>query len=95
LTAKGKSQCLALQATFKHHNDIDLVLASPLRRTVQTASLSFGPVLAKKEVPFVLLPMLQEVSNMYAFTIVKLRGHELGLIFRYIGAVILARRRMN
>jgi hypothetical protein len=39
------------------------VFASPLRRTIQTASLSFGPVLSRKEVPFVLLPALQEVSN--------------------------------
>ena len=40
------------------------MLASPLRRTIQTASLSFGPVLTRKEVPFVLLPLLQEVSDM-------------------------------
>lgn len=30
---------------------------------MQTASLSLGPTLARKEVPFVLLPPLQEVSN--------------------------------
>ena len=40
-----------------------MVFASPLRRTIQTAALSFGPVLSRKEVPFVLLPALQEVSN--------------------------------
>ena len=39
------------------------MLASPLRRTIQTASLSFGPVLEKKEVPFILLPFLQEISD--------------------------------
>ena len=39
------------------------MFASPLRRTIQTAALSFGPVLSRKEVPFVLLPALQEVSN--------------------------------
>jgi broad specificity phosphatase PhoE len=64
LTAKGKAQCHALQTSFQHHNDINLVLASPLRRTIQTASLSFGPVLEKKEVPFILLPLVQEVSDM-------------------------------
>ncbi|KAF2706222.1 phosphoglycerate mutase-like protein [Pleomassaria siparia CBS 279.74] len=63
LTAKGKSQCHALQSTFEHHNAIDLVLASPLRRTIQTAALSFGRTLARNEVPFVLLPLLQEVSD--------------------------------
>jgi broad specificity phosphatase PhoE len=63
LTARGKEQCRTLSAAFKHHQDIDIVFASPLRRTIQTASLSFGPVLAREEVPFVLLPALQEVSN--------------------------------
>ncbi|KAI4681932.1 hypothetical protein J4E81_009693 [Alternaria sp. BMP 2799] len=63
LTEKGKEQCRALSSAFRHHEEIDIVFASPLRRTIQTASLSFGPVLARKEVPFVLLPALQEVSN--------------------------------
>ncbi|KAF2792624.1 phosphoglycerate mutase-like protein [Melanomma pulvis-pyrius CBS 109.77] len=64
LTAKGKTQCSTLQNSFQYHNAIDLVLASPLRRTIQTATLSFGPTLARKDVPFVLLPLLQEVSDM-------------------------------
>lgn len=64
LTAKGKEQCRTLRSNFKHHQDIDIVFASPLRRTIQTAALSFGPTLARKEVPFVLLPALQEVSNL-------------------------------
>jgi broad specificity phosphatase PhoE len=63
LTAKGKEQCRTLSTAFKHHQNIDIVFASPLRRTIQTASLSFGPVLAREEVPFVLLPALQEVST--------------------------------
>lgn len=63
LTQKGKDQCRALRSTFAHHNSIDIVFASPLRRTIQTAALSFGPTLARNEVPFVLLPLLQEVSN--------------------------------
>jgi broad specificity phosphatase PhoE len=42
---------------------VDIVFASPLRRTIQTAALSLGPALARDEVPFVLLPPLQEVSN--------------------------------
>lgn len=63
LTPKGKGQCSTLQSIFKYHNDIDIVFSSPLRRTIQTASLSLGPTLARKEVSFVLLPPLQEVSN--------------------------------
>ncbi|KAH6632934.1 phosphoglycerate mutase family protein-like protein [Boeremia exigua] len=64
LTPKGKGQCSTLQSVFKYHNDIDIVFSSPLRRTIQTASLSLGPALARNEVPFVLLPPLQEVSDM-------------------------------
>ncbi|KAF2021007.1 phosphoglycerate mutase family protein-like protein [Aaosphaeria arxii CBS 175.79] len=63
LTAKGKQQCQDLKKAFPFHNEIDLVVASPLRRTVQTAALSFGPTLARKEVPFIALPVAQEVSN--------------------------------
>ncbi|KAL1594822.1 hypothetical protein SLS59_008635 [Nothophoma quercina] len=54
---------LTLQSAFKYHNDINIVFSSPLRRTIQTASLSLGPALARKEVPFVLLPPLQEVGE--------------------------------
>ncbi|RAR07985.1 phosphoglycerate mutase family protein [Stemphylium lycopersici] len=63
LTEKGKEQCRVLSSAFQHHQEIDVVFASPLRRTIQTAALSFGPVLSREEVPFVLLPALQEVSN--------------------------------
>lgn len=65
LTPKGKGQCSTLQSEFRYHNDIDIVFSSPLRRTIQTASLSLGPALARKEVPFVLLPPLQEVSDVW------------------------------
>lgn len=63
LTAKGKEQCRTLSVAFQHHGEIETVFASPLRRTIQTAALSFGPVLSRPEVAFVLLPALQEVSN--------------------------------
>ncbi|KAH9882266.1 hypothetical protein J1614_001438 [Plenodomus biglobosus] len=63
LTPKGKEQCRILRSTFQHHNEVDIVFASPLRRTIQTAALSLGPALSRTEVPFMLLPVLQEVSN--------------------------------
>jgi hypothetical protein len=47
---------------------VETVFASPLRRTIQTAALSFGPTLARKEVPFILLPGLQEVGNIESDT---------------------------
>jgi broad specificity phosphatase PhoE len=68
LTPKGKEQCRALSAEFPHHQDVDIVFASPLRRTIQTAALSLGPALSRPEVPFVLLPMLQEVGDIESDT---------------------------
>ncbi|KAF2468576.1 phosphoglycerate mutase-like protein [Lindgomyces ingoldianus] len=64
LTHNGKLQCLQLQKSFPHHNTIDLVLSSPLRRAIQTAILSFGPTLARPEVPYLVIPAAQEVSNL-------------------------------
>ena len=77
LTPKGKEQCSVLSAAFPYHNRVDAVFASPLRRTIQTASLSFGPTLARKEVPFVLLPVLQEVGDNGSDTGIASTGDEL------------------
>lgn len=63
LTPVGKQQCDHLSKTFPFHDKVDLMVSSPLRRTIQTAVLSFGPVLARKEVPFLLHPKAQEVSE--------------------------------
>ncbi|KAI8942925.1 hypothetical protein NX059_000963 [Plenodomus lindquistii] len=63
LTPKGKEQCRALKSAFQYHDQVDIVFASPLRRTIQTAALSLGPALSRGEVSFVLSPVLQEVSN--------------------------------
>ncbi|KAF1957033.1 phosphoglycerate mutase family protein [Byssothecium circinans] len=63
LTPLGKQQCAELSSKFPHHATVDLVIASPLRRTVQTAAYSFGPTLARSEVPFILHPALQEVAD--------------------------------
>ncbi|KAF2874274.1 histidine phosphatase superfamily [Massariosphaeria phaeospora] len=68
LTATGMSQCRQLQSEFLHHAGIDLVVSSPLRRTIQTAAYSFGPVLARSDVRFILLPGLQEVSDLASDT---------------------------
>jgi broad specificity phosphatase PhoE len=77
LTAKGKDQCRTLSAAFPYHKEVDIVFTSPLRRTIQTASLSFGPTLARENVPFVLLPALQEVSDMGSDTGLADSGDEL------------------
>ncbi|KAL1623538.1 hypothetical protein SLS54_004528 [Diplodia seriata] len=41
---------------------ISAVLASPLKRTIQTAVYCFGAALAQPDVPFVLVPLAQEVA---------------------------------
>lgn len=62
LTQLGTKECLTLKNTFPHHDDVDIVMASPMKRTIQTAILSFGPSLSKSDVPFLLVPHAQEIS---------------------------------
>ncbi|KAK9241758.1 histidine phosphatase superfamily [Lipomyces tetrasporus] len=62
LTDKGKEQCFQLRDRFPYHDDISLVLASPLRRTIQTAPYAFASVLKNSNVAFVLVPQAQEIS---------------------------------
>lgn len=38
-------------------------MASPLIRTIETASLVFDKALQRPEVPFLLVPMAQEIAN--------------------------------
>jgi broad specificity phosphatase PhoE len=63
LTPTGKAQCLDLRQRFTHHDNIDIVMVSSLRRTVQTAVLGLAPALKRKEVPFLLVPQAQEISD--------------------------------
>lgn len=62
LTPHGKAQCATLSATFPYHDSIDIVMASPLRRTIQTAIESFAPALLRPGVKFFLVPQAQEIS---------------------------------
>ncbi|KKA26268.1 hypothetical protein TD95_000020 [Thielaviopsis punctulata] len=43
LTALGLTQCAALHASFPHHADLTHLVASPMRRTIQTCLASFAP----------------------------------------------------
>ncbi|CAD6446572.1 d50a25fa-0c2c-42bf-9db9-4e4878ad19de [Sclerotinia trifoliorum] len=45
------------------HNKIDLILSSPHRRTIQTTLFAFSEILARPEVPCLLVPNAQEVSS--------------------------------
>lgn len=62
LTPRGRDQCLLLRKNFPYHDKVDLVVASPIRRTIQTALLSMQPSIEKKGFKIRLLPEVQETS---------------------------------
>ncbi|KAJ5364403.1 phosphoglycerate mutase family protein-like protein [Penicillium cataractarum] len=64
LTETGKSQCKELQEKFPFLQDVEVILASPLRRTVQTVAYTFAPELEKRQIPIVLVPKAQEISSL-------------------------------
>lgn len=61
LTPHGEEQCRQLAATFPHHASIDLLVASPLRRTIYTALLTFDQHV-QRGLPVIALPTAQETS---------------------------------
>ena len=63
ITELGREQCKQLREKFPYHDDISIVMASPLIRTIETASLCFGQALRKPDVPFLLIPAAQEIAN--------------------------------
>ncbi|KAL4922319.1 histidine phosphatase superfamily [Aspergillus aurantiobrunneus] len=64
LTDLGNEQCAKLRHSFPRHDQIDLVVASPLRRTIYTALQSFEPVFkANPNLKLILLPDIQETSD--------------------------------
>lgn len=63
LTLFGEAQCADLCRLFPHHASITHLIASPMRRTLQTCLLSFAPAAASGAV-VTALPELQEVSTL-------------------------------
>lgn len=64
LTQLGEQQCAKLKESFPFHSQIELVAASPLRRTIHTALLSFQPVFeAHKNFKILCIPEAQETSD--------------------------------
>ncbi|KAF2139401.1 uncharacterized protein K452DRAFT_352640 [Aplosporella prunicola CBS 121167] len=65
LTPLGREQCLALQRAFPVPlSTLAAVVASPIKRTIYTALLTFAPTIAAKNLRVVALPELQETSAM-------------------------------
>ncbi|KAK2871843.1 hypothetical protein FQN49_002768 [Arthroderma sp. PD_2] len=63
LTPHGEGQCRTLQANFPYHSQIDLIVASPLRRTIYTALLSFENIIQERGLKIIALPEIQETSD--------------------------------
>ena len=64
LTPYGEEQCRTLQKNFPHMQSVDLVVASPMKRTINTALIGFEPVLKEKDLKIIALPELQETSDL-------------------------------
>lgn len=63
LTPKGEDECQQLCQRFPYHQSVDLLVASPLRRTIYTALLSFRPEI-ERGVKVIALPEVQETSSL-------------------------------
>lgn len=64
LTDLGHEQCRKLRESFPGHANVDLVTASPLRRTIYTALEGFEPVFkAHPKMQLIALPDIQETSD--------------------------------
>lgn len=64
LTELGKRQCEELHNAFPNISSIDLIVASPIKRTIWTALLTFHSVIKSKKLTIMAIPELQEVSDM-------------------------------
>ncbi|SLM41064.1 Histidine phosphatase superfamily, clade-1 [Lasallia pustulata] len=62
LTLHGEEQCHHLAQHFPYHKSIELLVASPLRRTIYTTLLGFEPEI-KRGLKIITLPEAQETSD--------------------------------
>jgi broad specificity phosphatase PhoE len=64
LTPRGKDQCTELQTNFPYHSGVDLIVSSPIRRTLYTSLLSFDHDIKTKGLTIIALPEIQETSDL-------------------------------
>ncbi|KAF2092343.1 phosphoglycerate mutase-like protein [Saccharata proteae CBS 121410] len=64
LTEFGKQQCEDLKKKFPYHERVNMVVASPIKRTVYTALLAFEPEIKGKSLKVIALPEIQETSDL-------------------------------
>ena len=64
LTTLGQQQCGELQRKFPHHQGIELIVSSPIKRTLYTALFSFQDDIKNRGLKIIALPELQETSGL-------------------------------
>ena len=62
LTPLGETQCHELSRTFPYHDSIDLLVSSPIKRTLFTTLLAFKPEI-ERGLKVIALPELQEIAD--------------------------------
>ncbi|KAF2487206.1 histidine phosphatase superfamily [Neohortaea acidophila] len=62
LTDKGREQCRERREAFERHDKVELLLASPLRRALQTCAIAFAPSV-ERGLTIIALPTAEEASN--------------------------------
>lgn len=62
LTDEGIQQAVELCQKFPHHDDIDLLMASSMKRTIQTCENAFEPAIRRGH-KILLMPLAQESSD--------------------------------
>lgn len=62
LTDEGIQQAQHLCDTFPHHDEIDLLVASPMKRTIQTCQKAFAPAVGRGH-KILLMPLASETSD--------------------------------
>jgi broad specificity phosphatase PhoE len=80
LTDLGRQQCADLRSDFPHHSKITHLIASPLRRTIQTCLEGFSSPDTATRLKVIALPEIQEVSNAPCDT-----GSEVAVLEREFG----------
>lgn len=63
LTDRGRKQCERLRDRFPYHDQIDCIVSSPIRRTIQTALIGLEPAIKSKGLKLLLAPRAQETSD--------------------------------
>ena len=62
LTSFGEEQCRRLAQNFPYHKSVELLVASPLRRTIFTTLLGFKPEI-DRGMAIIALPEIQETAD--------------------------------